>query len=218
MNQASYFEQKRFSPGSLAMVLGVHAAFITAAIAWKVDVVRLVDPPLVITPIRPDRIPPPEPEQTEIEPRPRPDNAIIPPTPIPRLSDEPGPTGIVDEPPPLNLDDLLPKPPLPEPAPIQQSARARGDVRTLITPDDYPESARRQEETGTVRAKLEISTSGRVTGCTIVTTSGSAALDATTCRVLKARARFTPARDSSGQPVSDSYVTPRIVWRIDGRG
>ena len=50
MNEATYFEQKRFRPGSLAMVLGLHATFITAAVAWKVDVVRLVERDVKVRP------------------------------------------------------------------------------------------------------------------------------------------------------------------------
>jgi protein TonB len=105
------------------------------------------------------------------------------------------------------------------PLPVKfEPARAKGDVRSLITPNDYPEAARRREETGAVRVKLEIGASGSVTGCSVIASSGSALLDLTTCKVLKSRARFAPARDSSGQAVNDSYVTPRIVWTIEGNG
>jgi protein TonB len=131
-------------------------------------------------------------------------------------------TGLIGDPVELTSDPLpqFVDPPIlpPDPPPVRQIARAKGDVRTLFDADDYPESARRNEETGTVQARLEIAINGKVTGCSIVTSSGSAALDSATCRVLKARARFAPARDNAGNPISDSYVTPRIVWRIEGQG
>jgi protein TonB len=52
-----------------------------------------------------------------------------------------------------------------------------------------------------------------VTNCSVTSSSGSSALDAATCRLLTSRARFTPARDSSGNPTTDT-VSARIVWRI----
>ena len=39
------------------------------------------------------------------------------------------------------------------------------------------------------------------------------ALDASTCRILRARARFTPARDPSGNPVADEYFG-QLAWRL----
>ena len=51
----------------------------------------------------------------------------------------------------------------------------------------------------------------RVSGCTVTASSGSAALDSATCRLLRSRARFTPATDSTGAKTSDS-VSGRIRW------
>ncbi|HYI41061.1 MAG TPA: energy transducer TonB [Allosphingosinicella sp.] len=45
---------------------------------------------------------------------------------------------------------------------------------------------------------------GRVERCTILVSSGSAILDSETCRMIRARARFTAALDSEGRPTSDS--------------
>jgi protein TonB len=50
-----------------------------------------------------------------------------------------------------------------------------------------------------------------VTGCTVTSSSGSATLDAATCNILRRRARFTPATDSSGNPTTDTAST-RIRW------
>lgn len=217
MNQATFFEQKSFSPSSMAMVIGVHAAFVTAAILWKVDIIRIVDPPIVVTPLPIDMDPPTEPQRRQTEPRPLQADVYIPPSPLPAPQRDPVFTDTRETlPPPDPRFDELPKP---RPVdPVVQPARATGDVRALLSADDYPEAARRREETGTVQARLEIGTNGKVTGCSIVSSSGSTALDSATCKVLKARARFTPAKGSDGQPVSDSYVTPRIVWKIEGSG
>jgi protein TonB len=83
----------------------------------------------------------------------------------------------------------------------------------LISNDDYPASALRAEEEGTTGFRLSIGANGRVTNCQITSSSGSSALDSATCRLLTSRARFTPARDSTGSPTTDTH-TARIVWRI----
>jgi protein TonB len=94
-----------------------------------------------------------------------------------------------------------------------QSAKAQGNLLGLLSEEDYPASALRNEEQGTVTVVLAIGTNGRVTGCNVSSSSGSSALDSATCRLFQRRARFTPARDSNGQPTTDSY-TQRVTWRL----
>lgn len=81
----------------------------------------------------------------------------------------------------------------------------------LLSTMDYPAAAIRLNQQGTVRAALTVSTQGRVTGCAIESSSGSPALDFTTCRVLTARARFVPAKDALGAPV-ESATRTTIRW------
>ena len=110
---------------------------------------------------------------------------------------------------------LPPPPPPPPPSSARaEPARAQVNLGSLISNDDYPAEALRNEQQGTVGFRLVVGTDGRVTGCTITSSSGHASLDSTTCRLLTARARFTPARDSRGRPTTDS-VSARIVWRIE---
>lgn len=107
-----------------------------------------------------------------------------------------------------------PPPPPPPPPPGRLTpVRARANLATLLSSDDYPLEALRKGEQGTVSLRLQVGANGRVAGCTITRSSGSAILDSTTCRLLTARARFTPARDARGRPVADS-LSSRIVWRI----
>jgi protein TonB len=91
----------------------------------------------------------------------------------------------------------------------------KGNLQGLITSDDYPESAIRNNETGRVTVRLSIGTNGRVTGCDVVGSSGSRTLDSTTCRILSSRARFSPAKLSNGSPTTDTY-TQSIVWQLQG--
>lgn len=93
------------------------------------------------------------------------------------------------------------------------AARARANLPALFSDEDYPASAIRAGEQGAVRFRLEVGPEGRVTGCTITASSGSSALDSTTCRILRSRARFTPARDASGRAIADS-VEGAIEWRL----
>lgn len=91
----------------------------------------------------------------------------------------------------------------------------RGSLASLISTDDYPAAALRNEEQGTVAIRLDIGVDGAVTACTVTGSSGSQSLDSTTCRLLQQRARFSPARDARGRPVPDTY-TQHIAWRIVG--
>ncbi len=106
-------------------------------------------------------------------------------------------------------------PPAAAPAPPAPPARPSGaDPRTLFSDEDYPAAALQRKEEGSVQAELTIGTDGRVKACRILRSSNSQALDSATCNILMRRARFTPARDSNGNPVEDTYVTPPISWRI----
>lgn len=99
-----------------------------------------------------------------------------------------------------------------EPPPAA-SARARANLATLFSDEDYPAAAVRNREQGPVAFSLSIGADGRATACSVTGSSGSAILDSTTCRLLMMRARFEPARDSKGRPTTDT-VTGRIVWRL----
>jgi len=113
---------------------------------------------------------------------------------------------------PVALLLALQPPSAPPPATPARTADG-GNLARLVTADDYPRPALRNEEQGTVAVRLEIDASGRVSGCTVTQSSGSPSLDTRTCEVLTERAHFIPARDSKGRGVADSYAQ-RITWRI----
>lgn len=92
-------------------------------------------------------------------------------------------------------------------------ASARGNLGGIIRGDDYPMEALLREEQGTVGAVLTIDKTGRVSNCTIGSSSGSASLDRATCKILTERAKFSPALDAQGQPVASSF-SQRITWRL----
>lgn len=106
-----------------------------------------------------------------------------------------------------------PPPPPPPDGRRPQPAKAPGALATLFSSDDYPAEAIRAREEGAVGFRLTVGKDGRVTGCAVTASSGSAILDSTTCQLIASRARFQPARDHQGRPTEDSF-SGRIVWRL----
>lgn len=92
-------------------------------------------------------------------------------------------------------------------------ARAKANLTSLFFDEDYPAAALAAREQGDVGFSLEVGPNGRVSGCTITRSSGSAALDSATCRVIRSRARFTPALDAAGTPTADR-IAGKIVWKL----
>lgn len=111
---------------------------------------------------------------------------------------------------PLQAMAQPPAPPAPR---IVAPAQPRGDPQALISGKDYPDSALRAGEQGTVRYVLDIGANGRVVGCRVVRSSGSSSLDSATCRIMTARSRFTPARDSNGNPAPSQEVQA-VAWSL----
>ena len=114
--------------------------------------------------------------------------------------------------PPIHIQ-APPAPPAPPPAKVTKAQSAKGNLQGLFSGDDYPQDAIRNEETGRTTVRLGIGTDGRVTSCDVVGSSGSRSLDSATCRVLRSRARFNPAKLSNGQPTTDTF-TQTIVWQL----
>jgi protein TonB len=160
--------------------------------------------------------PPPPPEEP---PPPQPQSAppiVAPPAIVRTNTPAPVIQTVINAPPPVITPQAAPAPPPPAPPPPPRTvepARARANLSSYVSNDDYPPSALRANEEGTTGFRLTVGPDGRVTACTVTSSSGSSALDSTTCRLMRSRARFTPARDSTGQPTTDS-ATGRIRWQI----
>jgi hypothetical protein len=73
----------------------------------------------------------------------------------------------------------------------------RAPLQNFITADDYPQAVPRSAARQ-IGVTLEVGLDGRVTGCTITGSSGNTVLDSTTCRLLRSRSRFVPARAADG--------------------
>ncbi len=87
-----------------------------------------------------------------------------------------------------------------------------------ISNKDYPKAASKAKVGGTVTAYFTILTSGRAANCSIKKSSGNAELDATTCRLIEKRFRYTPARNRDGQPIEDKTGWQQTWWLETGGG
>jgi protein TonB len=162
-----------------------------------------------------EKPPPPPPDQPQTPP------PVVTPPPIVRTNTMPPPIVTTNiAPPPVITPRAAPAPPAP-PAPPPPPppprkvtpARAKANLVSLFSDEDYPASAVRAGESGATGFRLDVGTNGRVANCTVTSSSGSSALDSTTCRLLRSRARFSPATDNTGAPTTDT-VSGRIVWRL----
>jgi TonB family protein len=83
------------------------------------------------------------------------------------------------------------------------------NAASIITSSDYPRNVR---ASGTTRFEMIVDAAGSPKSCSITTSSGNEALDKATCNAFMRRARFTPAKDGSGQPASGRY-RGNVTWK-----
>ena len=176
-----------------------------------------------VTTIDVEEPPPPEPED-EPPPPPEdvPDTAPPPPVaPAPPINIAPAPpplrtTPTIPPPAPPALRIPPPAPPAPPPPPSMARAASPDGLNRWAAriQGDYPSSALRREEQGTVSMRITVGTNGRVEACAVTGSSGSSALDDAACRGMQRYARYNPALNAAGDPISSTtsqsirYVLP----------
>ena len=99
------------------------------------------------------------------------------------------------------------------PPPADDGKRAKAQLARVFSSNDYPGQSLFDGEDGTVAVVLLIDEQGKVADCTLVKTSGLAALDAQTCIIIRSRAKYEPATDAKGKPRRDAD-TAVIRWLI----
>jgi len=221
MTQGAFYQQKRTSPTALTVVVLMHGAALTALALAKTEVIGpRKEPPIIVENYK-EKTPPPEeprkpvekviPQQDTVITRVRPD-IVLPPLPGPTTEWKEQPVASFPEPGPVALPPREPAiTPPPPPAKEIKPARAKANLASYVSDADYPSTAVRNEEQGTTRFRLAVGPDGRVKECTVTSSSGSSALDSTTCRLMKQRAKFTPATGTDGNPTGDT-VTSAIRW------
>jgi len=157
----------------------------------------------------PPEEPPPPPEQNT----PPPPQVVAPPPIVRTNTVAPPIISTPVAPPPVITRTAPPAPPAPPRPVVSQAAKAKANLTSLFSTDDYPQSSIRNEEQGTTAVRLTIGTDGRVSDCSISASSGSTALDNATCNIIRRRARYTPAKDQAGNPITGTD-SARIRWEL----
>ena len=161
-------------------------------------------------------------EEVKKEPPPPPKKVDLPPPPIAppvRINVAPAPPQIITvaEPPPAPPPPpiFVPPPPAAPPAPrfTPKGAVPKGNPGSWATTNDYPSRALREEREGTTGFRVAVGPDGKVTDCTVTSSSGHSDLDEAACANIRRRARFTPAMDGNGNPTTGSYSN-RVRWVI----
>jgi protein TonB len=223
MMEGALYQPKRTNRTALAVVVLMHGAAITALALAKGEAIREALAPTKIFDVKDDVPPPPEPpkpvEQSKTPPPPSVMThvpPIVPPPPLERIAESTPLPPAPSPPTPQPAQEIVPpriEPPAPpvEKAKTVEPARAKANLASYVSDEDYPSTAIRNEEQGTTRFKLVVGPDGRVKECSVTSSSGSSALDSTTCKLMKQRAKFTPAKNNRGEPTGD-IVASAVRW------
>jgi protein TonB len=159
--------------------------------------------------VKKEEEPPPPPKKADVAPPP----IVAPPAKI-NLAPPPAYETVTTPPPPAPI--ILAPPPAAPPAPSQaRRAIPKGQAGwARRIQDNYPESALRAEKEGRVGVRVTIGPDGRVSACSVNSSSGTPALDSAACEGMQRYARFDPALDDAGNPTSGNYSTS-IVYKMN---
>jgi len=160
----------------------------------------------------PEELPPPPPPEQNVPPPPT--NVVLPPAIVQVPAPPPviNTTPVIPPPPPIT-PPAPPAPPAPPPQHLAKPASPKGSPQSWVTDEDYPSAAIRSGDQGTVGIRLDVGTDGKVTNCTITSSSGSTLLDTTACTLLRRRAKFNPGLDDAGHPMASAFPY-RFRWQL----
>jgi hypothetical protein len=100
----------------------------------------------------------------------------------------------------------------------QLSAPVPLNLRNWFDPDDMPVDAmQRASAHWEVGVRVEVDSLGRIMKCLVEATSNMQSLDDLSCRLIKKRAHFRPARWIDGSPIAGSYSTS-VAWSVSDTG
>jgi protein TonB len=80
-----------------------------------------------------------------------------------------------------------------------------------LTNADYRRARPPEGAAGTVLVEFRVRADGEVDRCGVVRSSGFAIFDETTCRLIRQRFRYRPARDAEGRPI-DWTIRTDYTW------
>ena len=155
----------------------------------------------------------PPPKKLDLPPPP----PVVAPPPKINVSSTPPPITTVSEPPPPAPPPppiLVPPPAAPPPPSQARGAKPKNQGRWAARiQENYPASALRAERQGRVGVRVTIGPDGRVSGCTVTSSSGASDLDSAACAGMQRYATYEPALDDAGNPTSGGASTS-IVYRL----
>jgi len=153
----------------------------------------------------------PPPKKLDLPPPP----PVVAPPPKINVATTPPPVTTVAEPPPPMPPPPVIVPPAPPPPPSQaRGAKAKNQNRWAARiQENYPASAMRAEKQGRVGVRVTIGPDGKVTGCTVTSSSGTPDLDTAACSGMQRYAQYEPALDDAGNPTTGTASTS-IVYRL----
>ena len=136
------------------------------------------------------------------------DSGKPPPVPVPYML----------PPPPMVVPPGTPPPPGYGPSP-GRPVRVRANMNSYFSVEDYPAAALRAKAQGTTEVRVTVGPDGRVTGCVVTENSGSAVLDAATCRILRSAPATIPRATRCAIPPSNptTCVSPGDCRRAEAR-
>ena len=178
--------------------------------AFKKAVERVTTVDIEEPPPPEEEPPPPPPDQVQPPP------IVAPPPPI-NINPAPPPVTVVDSPPPpappvrIAAPAAPPAPPPPSKARGAQPEGQRSWQQRIM--DNYPARAIRDEIEGRVGVRVTVGANGRVSGCSVTSSSGQSVLDDAACQDITRYARFSPALDDAGNPTTGSWGTT-IVYQL----
>ena len=180
---------------SLGLVIGIQVVIISALIVGlSNDQLRKevmdISASVVAKKAAPKDLPPPPPSMV----RPPPSVAA------------PPPQIVIAAPPPVVAAPVVAAPP-PPPPPTELKA-----IEKTHSLPPYPALSQRMGEQGTTLLKVAIDTTGKVTECTVVTSSGSTRLDAAAVEYVKANWRWQPPTQA-GKPVA-ATTEVSVKWDL----
>ncbi|MDZ5603077.1 energy transducer TonB [Pseudomonas sp. RP23018S] len=231
--------------GSLALVLGLHAAAVLLMLDWSVPqavelppeamVVELAPLPEPAPPPPPKAVPPPpapveEPPLPKLAEAPKPKIAVAKPKPKPKPQPPKQPVKKPeppkDEPPSEEVAETPPsvEPPKKSAAPAPSIASNSNALPTwqsdllrhLAKYKKYPDDARRRNLQGVTRLSFVVDSQGRVVSSSVTAGSGSAALDRATLDMLR-RAQPLPKPPAEILNGGSISVTAPFAFTLDRR-
>lgn len=222
VSQGGFLEQRTSSPGSLTIVIALHAAGIAGLMLWKTEIVTETVTPFIVKVIK-QAPPPPEKPVPKVKPEVRQKAVIdqVPPVipterpteltlqPMPDITPvfDPGPIGdAIADPMPIPMPD--PPKPVPVPEPVRKDATM---LASSALQPPYPAAEQRAENEGSVTVRILIGTDGRVKSVEKVRGASDAFFRSTEQQALR-HWRFKPAT-VDGRPV-ESRKTMTVHFRL----